>query len=301
MPCYKPLQGYRAASINPKTGKRPVVFTTKGAFIDMPVTVPCGACIGCRLERSRQWALRCVHEAKFHELSSFLTLTYDDEHLPADGSLDHRHFQLFMKRLRKFHHGKIKFFMCGEYGDTTRRPHYHAIVYGIDFADKVRHSKNEHGDTLYRSDTLTNLWQLGHAWLGNVSYRSAAYVARYSLKKVTGEKAKEHYQNLDTGTGEIFQIRPEYIAVSKGFGLRWFEAYKSDCYPSDFLTHEGRKFSVPKYYDKLLERTDPKALQRYKARRISRSKRNQADQTPERLAVREVFKKSQIQTLKRKI
>jgi len=102
-------------------------------------------------------------------------------------------------------------------------------------------------------------------------------------------------------TGEIFKIRPEYIAVSKGFGSRWFEAYKSDCYPSDFLTHEGRKFSVPKYYDKLLERTDPKALRTYKARRIARSKRDQANQTPERLAVREIVKQSQINTLKRKL
>jgi hypothetical protein len=267
----------------------------------MPVTVPCGACIGCRLERSRQWALRCMHESKSHELTSFLTLTYDDEHLPADGSLDHRHFQLFMKRLRKAHNGKIKFFMCGEYGDTNRRPHYHAIVYGIDFADKVKHSKNEHGDILYRSDTLTSIWGLGHAWTGSVSYRSAAYVARYSLKKVTGEKAEEHYQSLDTGTGEIFKIRPEYIAVSKGFGSSWFDRYKTDAYPSDFLTHEGRKFPVPKYYDKLLEKENPKALQKYKARRVARAKRDSDNNTRERLAVRETVKKAQISSLKRKL
>jgi hypothetical protein len=133
--CYKPLLGYRAAERN-EQGKRPLVFNPSQGLVDMPIKVACGQCIGCRLERSRQWAIRCVHEASLHEHNSFITLTYNDENLPADGSLDVRHWQLFMKRLRKRHGSGIRYFHCGEYGSKHRRPHYHACLFGLDFPDK---------------------------------------------------------------------------------------------------------------------------------------------------------------------
>ena len=142
MTCYAPLHGYYSQERNPKTGKRSVVFSRNSGYDDRRVSVPCGQCIGCRLERSRQWAVRCVHESSLHRFSSFITLTYNDEHLPSDRSLNVEHFQRFMKRLRKHLEPlKIRFFHCGEYGDKFRRPHYHAIVFGYDFPDRIPFQK----------------------------------------------------------------------------------------------------------------------------------------------------------------
>src|SRR4051794_29862641 len=100
MPCFRPLKGYRARVTNPDTGKRSIVFNARKGFNDLPVDLPCGQCIGCRLERSRQWAIRCSHEAKLHEENCFITLTYAPEHLPPGGTLVVKDFQDFMKRLR---------------------------------------------------------------------------------------------------------------------------------------------------------------------------------------------------------
>ena len=140
MPCYYPIDGWRSKNVNPETGKRSIVFTKDQAFLDMPVKVPCGQCIGCRLERSRQWAMRCVHEAQLHEDSCFITLTYNDENLPDDASLNVKHFQNFMKEFRAaIAPKKVRFFHCGEYGEhngtykheqsyglsSLGRPHYH--------------------------------------------------------------------------------------------------------------------------------------------------------------------------------
>ena len=139
MPCYRPLKGYRSATLNP-SGKRSIVFTIHGAFHDLPVTLPCGSCIGCRLECSRQWALRCVHEASLYEHNSFLTLTYSPDNLPSSGSLVKSHFQEFMKNLRHLRFRKrrnywtwdpvlvtdrkrnLRYFQAGEYGESLGRP-----------------------------------------------------------------------------------------------------------------------------------------------------------------------------------
>ena len=121
MACYTPLKGYRSTELT-KNGKRKIVFNRNHGFADLPVTVPCGQCIGCRLERSRQWAIRCTHEASLWEKNCFITLTYNDENLPKDGSLDVTHFQKFMKRLRKKHGAGIRFYHCGEYGDKFGFP-----------------------------------------------------------------------------------------------------------------------------------------------------------------------------------
>ena len=131
MPCFCPLEGWRSKDRS-STGKRKIVFNPRDALRDMPVTVPCGQCIGCRLERSRQWAVRCIHEASLHEDNCFITLTYDDAHLPTDLSLNVSHFQKFMKRLRKRFGEGIRFFHCGEYGENFGRPHYHACLFTSD-------------------------------------------------------------------------------------------------------------------------------------------------------------------------
>ena len=138
MPCYFPLQAVFAEFAD---GKKKPFFPDwakqafrKGKFVKDITSVPCGRCMGCRLEKSRQWAVRCVHEAKFYEDNCFVTLTYAPEHLPKDGSLNRKHVQDFIKRLRRrLDDRKIRVFYCGEYGDKLRRPHYHLCLFNCDF------------------------------------------------------------------------------------------------------------------------------------------------------------------------
>lgn len=236
-----------------------------------------------------------------HELSTFITLTYNDENLPLGNTLVKAHFQSFMKRLR-FHHGsKIRFFHCGEYGGKTDRPHYHAILFGIDFADKTKYSINAQGDQIYRSDTLDKIWGKGICMIGAVTDKSCAYVARYLLKKVTGEQAKQHYQSVDLSTGEIIDRLPEYITMSNrpGIGYEWFRLFKSDIFPSDTVITKGKESLPPAYYLKKAAEDDQKSADRIKQRRIRRAKKHKADSTPERLSVRLTVRKSKISMLKR--
>lgn len=299
MPCYSPLEGFRSETLT-ASGKRKLVFT--GGFRDLPVTVACGQCIGCRLERSRQWAIRLMHEKQFHTHASFLTLTYDDKHLPAYGSLCKRDFQLFLKRMRK-RYGALRYFHCGEYGETSKRPHYHAILYGVQFRDRTFHTRNPQGQTIYRSQALDDLWGHGHCLIGEVSFESAAYVARYILKKVTGEPAAEHYRRVDPETGEIVSIQPEYITMSlkPAIGAAWFDEFRSDVYPDDFVVMRGHKARPPRYYDKKLEAQDPALARSIKARRMKNGKLNQEDNTPQRLAIKKEVKEAQIKSLTRKL
>lgn len=269
----------------------------------MPVTVPCGRCIGCRLERSRQWAIRCVHEASLWEHNSFITLTYDDDHMPIGGTLVKEHFQKFMKRLRFLHTGKtIRYFHCGEYGETTHRPHYHACLFNHHFADRILYSSTR-GNNLYISKELSTLWTYGFSTVGEVTFESAAYVARYIMKKVTGERAADHYQTLDPITGEIHQILPEYTTMSrnKGLGQQWYQKYKNDAYPDDFLIVRGKKMRPPKYYDSIYEQEEPKAHQALKKQRKKIASVHKSDNTSQRLATKEKVASSKLSQLKRSI
>ena len=217
MACFSPLKAWRDP-LNP--GGR-LLFSphTIGGSLEHAdrtcLKIPCGQCIGCRLEYSRSWAVRCCHESSLHIFNSFITLTYDPSHLPVDGSLNIEHFQKFMKRLRKkLHPLKIRFFHCGEYGDLTRRPHYHALIFGYAFPDRKLFKKSKSGD-LYTSELLTKVWGLGHASVGDLTFESAAYVARYIMKKVNGDLVKSHYEAIDYETGEIFNLKPEYVSISR--------------------------------------------------------------------------------------
>lgn len=242
MACIHPLKGYRGLHIG-KSGKRPIVFNPSQGFRDLPVSVPCGQCRFCRLEKSRQWAIRCAHEASLNVANSFITLTYSNAHLPPDGSLNLRHFQLFMKRLRK-RLGPVRFFHCGEYGALNLRPHYHACLFGLEFEDKILHKIDKKTKIpLYKSEILSELWPFGFSTIGDVTFESAAYCARYITKKITGPPAEAHYQNIDQETGEIHQLKPEYTTMSRrpGIGRAWFDKYKSDLYPDDFIILRGKK------------------------------------------------------------
>lgn len=236
--------------------------------------VPCGTCLGCRLDRARSWAVRCAHEAQLHDENAFITLTYAPEHLPKDHSLDVKHFQDFMKRLRRSEYGRqIRFFHCGEYGEKTSRPHYHACLFGIDFDDKEVVSVNKQGQPLHKSAKLSKLWPWGHSSVGTVTFQSAGYCARYITKKITGEAAESHYEWVDQETGEIHKLKPEYTTMSRrpGLGKEWFERFKSDVYPHDYVVIDGKKHPPPRYYDKLLEEDDPAMFERVKNARIERA------------------------------
>lgn len=303
MPCYHPVKGYYSAS-KTALGKRAVVFKRKGALVDRPVTIPCGRCIGCRLERSRQWAVRCTHESQLHASNSFITLTYDAGNLPPYGSLVVSDFQKFMKKLRKAlgKNGKrIRFFHCGEYGELEGRPHYHAIIFGYDFPDKYKWRTTDRGDTLYRSPLLESLWTAGSSEIGEVSFESAAYVARYSLKKVTGPMADEHYSRVNLDTGEIVKIQPEYVTMSRrpGIGAGWFDKYRTDVYPRDQLTLRGKQMRPPRFYDNRFEILSPERMDKIRAARAREGKKCVDNNTPERLAVREEVQEYRLKQLKR--
>lgn len=225
-----------------------------------------------------------------HLASAFVTLTYDDEHLPYGGTLVKSHFQKFMKRLRKsIEPRKVRYFMCGEYGNQLMRPHYHALLFGHDFTDKQLWNTTD-GVNTYTSESLAKLWPKGFVTTGDVTWQSAAYCARYVTKKVTGKAATEHYSRLVPETGEIIQLQPEYIAMSlkPAIGKDWYETYKGDCYPSDFITNQGTKYRVPKYYDKQLEQENPAELQRLKRLRQEKAWQWQHEQTKDRLRAREI-------------
>lgn len=212
--------------------------------------IPCGKCVECLLERSRDWAVRCTHEATIHAQNCFITLTYSDEYLPKDGALCYRDFQLFMKRLREKYGEGIGFFMCGEYGEQTKRPHYHACIFGMDFSDKKKVRENHHGDEIWQSEELTTLWGLGHTELGSVTQKSAGYVARYVLKK----------QDPNHPVG--FQKMSRTHAIGKRFVEKWwhdiFVAARGSIIMSD-----GSRTKVPRYYEKWLQKNKPEIWLNY--------------------------------------
>ncbi len=177
MPCYTPLNAWATKSAN-KDGKRGIVFSPKHGSNWEPIALPCGQCIGCRISQSKNWAIRCVHEASLHEFNCFVTLTYNESSLPTGGTLVKRDVQLFLKRLRKQFSGlTIRFYCCGEYGENLLRPHYHLILFGVDFPDKYLMSQSKAGIKIYRSPTLERLWTYGFSSIGNVTFESAAYGA----------------------------------------------------------------------------------------------------------------------------
>lgn len=304
MPCYSPIKAYKAKTTE-ESGKRRLVFNPNAGYRDLPVEIPCGQCIGCRLEKSRQWAIRCVHEASGYEDNSFITLTYAPENLPSDHSLDKTHFQKFMKRLRKYadrpKDNGIRYYACGEYGELRSRPHYHAILFNWDFEDKYLWSK-KNGHLLYRSETLEKLWPYGFASIGEVTFESAAYVARYVMKKITGENAEAEYRTFDKETGEIHQLEPEFALMSRrpGIGKKWFDKYYRDT-NKDFITVNKQKVKIPKYYDTLREKFDGEFFEGIKHERRRKAAQNKGDNTQTRLAQKEQVTKAKTNLLKRSI
>lgn len=284
MGCYKPIEGWRRKEPE-RSGKFKITVNPANANTAYPMVVPCGKCIGCRLERSRQWAVRCVHESMMHKQNCFITLTYDNQHVPKSRSLNKKHFQDFMKRLRKKYGKGIRYFHCGEYGEKRKRPHYHACIFGFDFPDK-----REWTNKLYRSESLEKLWPYGFSTIGEVTFESAAYVARYILKKQFGEKALEHYNTINRETGEILNERtPEYTTMSRrpGIGASFYEKYSNQINKRGEVVCRGRKMRTPRFYDLRIQKNDPSSFQKIKNRRKKQEIKSRVDNTRERLLTKE--------------
>lgn len=294
MACYRPLKGYRSPFPN-QNGKFGFIFDKSGVAV-----IPCGRCIGCRIERSRMWAVRCLHEASLYENNCFITLTYSEDHVPSHGALDKTALQKFFKRLRKRCGSRFRYYACGEYGDQLGRPHFHACIFGWDFSDKVLWSTRD-GVRLYTSDFLSDLWTYGFSTVGDVTFESAAYVARYCMKKIVGDRAESHYTRLVPETGELVSIPSEFTVMSRrpGIGKPWLDRYQSDVYPDDFVVVNGVRMKVPRFYDIQLEKFEPVLHGEIKARRYDRAVSVRSDCTPERLKVREVVTLSKLSRLKR--
>lgn len=293
MPCFHPQWGGKR-----KDGSVSMIGAKEGFNIpSLPlgvvslITLPCGQCIGCRLEYSRNWAIRCMHEASLHAENCFITLTYDDFHLPANGTLVKRDFQLFMKRLRKeFPNARIRYYHCGEYGERFGRPHYHACIFGFDFPDKEY--LGERGDfPVFRSATLERLWPFGRSEIGSVTFESAAYVARYIVTKVTGDAAADYYGGR----------QPEYVTMSRrpGIGRDWVLTNMSEVCANDGVFSRGVFVQPPRYYDSAFEIFRPGEMERMKARRDEARKR--VDETTRRLQDREKCTFSRVSLSQRRL
>lgn len=226
------------------------------------------------------------------QIGSFLTLTYAEEHLPENGNLNKRDWQLFAKRLRQ-KCGKFSYIMCGEYGGQTDRCHLHAAVFGIDFiypgdANRQIFKKNDQGHSLFTSPVLEKLWTKGTHLIGDVSFDSVSYVAGYITKKVNGKDAKEHYSRINIETGEVFDQTPEFGLMSRNpaLGKRWIEANWREVYPRDEVLVNGVLAQPPLYYDRWMQENQPTIYEEVQKKRRTKGIEWENDNTPDRLAVK---------------
>lgn len=246
----------------------------------LAVEYPCGRCVGCQQARQRSWALRIQHEAATHSQNSFITLTYDDAHYYP--SLVYGDFKRFLRRLVASL-GPARYFVAGEYGSQTGRPHWHAVLFGRTFPRMSQLS-----GSLYRSPVLEGLWPYGFSSIGSVNPQTARYVAKYAVKS-TRARAREV---VHLATGEIVPIVPEFarMSLNPGLGAAWFDRYWEDVYAArdGVVFPGGSTLPPPRYYDVRLSRILP-ALALSKAyARSDYAYARRADSTPARLAVREV-------------
>lgn len=288
MACYKPLKAYSVNRLykDGTYGKREIVWhenAIRGQDKATSIEIPCGQCVGCRLDYSRQWANRCMLEAKDHENNSFITLTYNDANIPLKeivdtktgevkpiSSLNPEHTKNFIKKLRRhykyhYNHEGIRYYLCGEYGDKTKRAHYHVLLYNCEIKDKVFHKRTEAG-ILWTSETLAKIWGKGHIIVADMTWETCAYTARYMMKKQKGKDAKSYYENLG--------IIPEFCRMSlkPGIGLKYYEENKDKIYENDEIWITGSKgkatkIKPPNYYDKLYDLEEPEKMEEIKEAR----------------------------------
>lgn len=223
MACYSPVVAWK--SLTPNVRGRYTMRFKYDRFCGDTVQLPCGKCTGCIIDRSHEWSIRIYQEASLYDRNSFVTLTYDDSHLPDDSRLDIRHLQLFWKRLR--HLGPVRYYACGEYGSETRRPHYHAIVFGQDFRS---HDTLPVGEGLYATPFLTDTWGMGHVTVADVTMATCCYVAGYVNKKL--------------GVDDGFQL----MSRRPGIGSRWLRENIENVARLRSVVIEGKEHPVPRRY-----------------------------------------------------
>lgn len=273
--------------------------------------VKCGQCIECRLAYSREWAIRITHEQQMHKVSCMLNLTYDDDHLPEYGQLWKEDLQRFFKRLRKAGF-KFRYVASGEYGETSRRPHFHIALFGVDFdSDRVVFGRSGSGDRTFTSGTVSKLWPYGHHLIGALNFESAAYIARYILKKCKGSQVAPPLATLDDG--EVVRPNPEFLLMSKGrgpgqgIGGSWFREYfMSDVFPhASVVTPKGSRAPVPRYYKQLLKEVGADlALDmqfRSSVRADMDSERRAFENLPQRKVARQIVSQARSNLSKRSI
>ena len=208
-----------------------------------------------------------------HDENSFLTLTYNQENMPKDKSISKKELSNFIKRLRrKIEPKKIRFFGCGEYGNKPNsRPHYHVCVFGYSFPDRKIHTygkktkfknkfKKGNDHSLYTSKMLEEVWKKGFSTLGELTFESAGYTARYVMKKIIGPYQEYEYEGIE----------PEFALMSRmpGIGKTWLEKYMTDIYPKDFHTINGNKVKPTRYYDSIYKKLYPEEFKEIKENRI---------------------------------
>lgn len=311
MQCFSPLSGFRAAGGG---------FTTsaKNSPTRVPMSVPCGQCIGCRVNKREQWKLRMLHEASLHDANCFWTVTYAPENVPPHGSLRMDDVSSFIKRLRsRVAPVRFRFHAKSEYGPTTFRPHYHGLFFGFDFPDREVLRRTDAGELTYYSKLLTETWGLGHCECSDLTPRSCGYVANHNVDKLNGRLADEAYQRLDPETGEVVFLERESqrCSLRPGIGSGWIDRFECDAFPSGFLVSEGHKVSVPRAYKKRLKDrfelagsdnapnrlvpVDDALLMSRKSRARARTAQAIENSTPERLAVREELQHIKLKRLRR--
>lgn len=309
MTCYHPITCVYP-SLPDDEGKKRLLFSLpEGYAFDGPlvykkidpdiiegyqIKIPCGRCIGCRLDYSRHWAIRSYHEAFMHNANCFVTLTFNDKYLPNDNSVHKDFIQRWLKRFRKYYGDGIRYMLCGEYGSKKGRPHYHLVLYGFDFDDKYVYSERR-GNLYYRSPSLEKIWTLpgcsesaGFSVIGECTFESSAYVARYVTKKVFGSSSKKHYSGRE----------PEFMLMSRmpGLGNEFFNRYYHDMFNTGFVLLPNKfKAPIPRYYVSLLEKTDKELFDCYKLDKLQNLYNNLFNEdihsTRERLLAREELKK----------
>lgn len=315
MACYHPLKAFYRINDN---GKKDIVFVktkddivgydSSGNVYGTPIDIPCGQCVGCRLEYSRQWAVRCVLESMQYKDNYFVTLTYNDEFLPKQenmridkstgevvgsfisSSLVPDELTKFMKDLRRYfeHHLNftgIRFFACGEYGPKHMRPHFHIILFNCPIPDLEFFKNSFNGDTYWTSELLERIWSVkvghdssgkpiykskGYVCVASCNYNTCSYVARYMLKKQKGLNS-DYYFNLG--------LYPPFTRCSRmpGIAKSYYDKNSEKIYMYDQLCFTGadgvaKKVRPPKYFDRLYDIESPDDLKRIKEKRSESAK-----------------------------
>jgi len=308
MSCYRPLPAYQDAA-----GDAPRVGYWAGEQ-GRKLELPCGHCTGCRLDRRSEWATRCVHECQLYDRNLFVSMDYAPEHLPLSLSLEYKDMQGWLRRVRKDMRGvsagpngkyPIRFFLSGEYGPQTKRPHWHVILFNAWFLDS-----QQLWNGTWRSTQAEKLWPYGRVVIGEVNAASIAYVAGYTTDKFYGRDAADHYEDVvNVSTGAITARRPELVSMSRrpGIGCWWYERFSSDLFgrvgsAHDLAIREGKKRKVPLYYYRKFQSDgDPNSVEEVREARIARAAEvDLSESSVERRAAREEAAFRKMRTMQRR-